>query len=335
MLSGGPLPILPSLNHLVIGGINEPTSISGAWFGQLKALRTLEIFDCPRTESLPEEVQHLTMLQELKINWCRALALRYGQGEEDRDKTNQDLKDVAYDVDDILDEWKTEALKSEAANEIDGSYFIMKVRSFLSRVHFFNYVELRYKFGSRIKEVRDRLDDIDKEKSQLGLRVYSGESVREDREVRQSEIRERETGSQLDRSSIVGRELEKDVILDLLLREVNDQVPLVVSIVGMGGLGKTILAQLAYNDDKVKMHFEMRMWVCVSEDFDVKRITKSIIESATGSSFVHLGLDPLQNRLHKMLLAKRFLLVLDDIWSEDGEKWDKPRVPFQAGALGS
>ncbi|XP_058107093.1 putative disease resistance protein RGA3 [Magnolia sinica] len=239
------------------------------------------------------------------------------------------VKDVAYDVDDVLDEWKTEALRLEAANESDGSYFIKKVRSFFSRVPFFNYVELRYKFGSRIKEVRDRLDDIDKEKSQLGLRVYSGESAREDREVRQSEIRERETGSQLDRSSIVGREVEKDEVIDLLLQEVNDQVPIVISIIGMGGLGKTTLAQLAYNDDKVKMHFELRMWVCVSDDFDVKRITKSIIESATGSSCAHLDLDPLQNRLHKMLLAKRFLLVLDDIWSEDGEKWDKLRLPFQ------
>ncbi|XP_058108852.1 putative disease resistance protein RGA3 [Magnolia sinica] len=179
------------------------------------------------------------------------------------------VKDVAYDVDDILDEWTTETLISKAANEGDGSCFSKKkVRSFLLPVTCFNRVMLRHKIGRRIKE------------------------------------------------------------------EVNE-VPFVISIVGMGGMGKTTLAQLTYNDEKVKGHFDKRMWVCVSEDFDVKRITKSIIESADESGCEDLGLDLLQSRLSQKLQAKRFLLVLDDIWSEDREKWDKLRLPFQAGALGS
>ncbi|XP_058107274.1 putative disease resistance protein RGA3 [Magnolia sinica] len=247
------------------------------------------------------------------------------------------LKDVSYDLDDLLDEWTTEALRLQAPDEDCGSSFGKKmVRGFLSPVTSFNHVMLRHKIRIRIKEVRGRLDEIAKEKSQLGLRVDCGESERLDSEVRRGE---RETSSLLDQSLVVGREREKKDVLDLLLRESSgevNEVPVVISIVGMGGLGKTTLAQLLYNDDDVKGHFNMRMWVCVSEDFDVKRITKSIIESCdSGASCQHLDLDMLQSRLCKMLCTKRFLLVLDDIWSEDSEKWDKLRLPFQTGAFGS
>ncbi|XP_058107068.1 disease resistance protein RGA2-like [Magnolia sinica] len=252
----------------------------------------------------------------------------------------QKLKDVAYDVDDILDEWMTESLKSQAPDEGDGSCFSKKnVRSFLSPVACFNHVILRHKIGSRIKQAQKRLAYIGGEKNQLGLRVDSGERERVDGEVRRAEIRERETGSLIDRPSIVGREDDKNRVVDLLLEEssegVNYQVPFVISIVGMGGVGKTTIAQLTYNDERIQRHFHMKMWVCVSEDFDVKRITKSSIESATGTGCESLDLAPLQDRLRCMLHSKRFLLVLDDVWSNDREMWDKLILPFQDGAPGS
>ncbi|XP_058106807.1 putative disease resistance RPP13-like protein 1 [Magnolia sinica] len=86
MSSEAPLPIFPNLNHLEIWGNDELTSLPGGWLGQLKALQTLEIYNCNRMESLPEELQHLTKLQQLNIRSCRVLEERYGDGGEDRDK---------------------------------------------------------------------------------------------------------------------------------------------------------------------------------------------------------------------------------------------------------
>jgi hypothetical protein len=95
----------------------------------------------------------------------------------------------------------------------------------------------------------------------------------------------------------------------------------VYPIVGLGGLGKTTLAQLIFNHERVVNHFELRIWVCVSEDFSLKRMTKAIIESASGHACEDLDLEPLQRKLLDFLQRKRFLLVLDDVWDDDQENW--------------
>uniref|UniRef100_A0A7N2R0U5 Rx N-terminal domain-containing protein n=1 Tax=Quercus lobata TaxID=97700 RepID=A0A7N2R0U5_QUELO len=64
-----------------------------------------------------------------------------------------------------------------------------------------------------------------------------------------------------------------------------------------------------------------KMWVCVSDVFDVKKITEKIIESATGKKPENLEMDNLQNKLCEELSQKKYLLVLDDVWNEDEEKW--------------
>ncbi|KAK9217183.1 hypothetical protein WN943_005808 [Citrus x changshan-huyou] len=104
----------------------------------------------------------------------------------------------------------------------------------------------------------------------------------------------------------------------------------------MGGLGKTTLAQLVYNDKQVEDHFNLKAWTCVSDDFDVSRLTKSILISiAPGQNVDNHDLNKLQEELKKQLFGKKFLLVLDDVWNENYNDWVHLSLPFQAGAQGS
>ncbi|GMP46363.1 hypothetical protein CsSME_00014555 [Camellia sinensis var. sinensis] len=109
----------------------------------------------------------------------------------------------------------------------------------------------------------------------------------------------------------------------------------VIPIVGMGGVGKTTLAQLLYNDHRVCNHFEMKAWVCLSNEFDVLRVNQVILEAITQQTCDAKNLDMIQVKLKKLVSGKKFLIVLDDVWNENYDHWDSLSCPFRYGARGS
>ncbi|MQM14354.1 hypothetical protein Taro_047280 [Colocasia esculenta] len=135
------------------------------------------------------------------------------------------------------------------------------------------------------------------------------------------------TSSVIEEPYIVGRDKELAKIKQFLLSpdaeeprgsdDMDDYVS-VMAIVGMGGLGKTTLAQLAYNDSQVNQHFQLKSWVCVSEDFDVIQVTIAMLQSLNVEAGGLSELDPLQRKLLQKLKGQgRLLLVLDDVWEAD------------------
>ncbi|CAL4888672.1 unnamed protein product [Urochloa decumbens] len=98
----------------------------------------------------------------------------------------------------------------------------------------------------------------------------------------------------------------------------------VIPIVGPGGIGKTTLTQHLYDDQRIKEHYPVRVWVCVSTNFDVLKLTKEIRSCLTPPDEKEDetdNLDQLQKSIAKRLKSKRFLLVLDDIWQCSEDKW--------------
>ncbi|KAJ6867449.1 disease resistance protein RGA4 [Populus alba x Populus x berolinensis] len=103
----------------------------------------------------------------------------------------------------------------------------------------------------------------------------------------------------------------------------------------MGGLGKTTLAQLVYNDGRIEGHFDLRIWVCVSVDFNIKRLTTAIIESIQRTTPNIQQPDALLRCLQESLGGKKFLLILDDVWDDDHDNWSKLKDALSCGAKGS
>ncbi|KAJ1391661.1 Virus X resistance protein-like, coiled-coil domain [Sesbania bispinosa] len=229
----------------------------------------------------------------------------------------QKLKDAAYVLDDILDECATEALELKNTGIFKHGLPAKVQSSFLSSLHP-KHVVFRYKIAKKMKRIRGRLDEIAEERSKFHLNEMVTERTRV--------IDWRQTSSNITQLQAYGRDGDKDKIVDILTVDAYASEDLTVyPILGLGGLGKTTLAQLIFNHERVVNHFELRIWVCVSEDFSLKRMTKAIIESTSGEVCDNLELEPLQRKLTDLLQRKRFLLVLDDVWDDEQENWQRLR----------
>ena len=112
----------------------------------------------------------------------------------------------------------------------------------------------------------------------------------------------------------------------------DDQKVFVISVVRIGGVSKTALAKLVFNDARVVHHFELKGWMCVYDEFVLKQLLVKIIRSITSENCNDLEEEPLQMCLRNILDGKKFLLILDDIWNEDSMKWIELRNLLMEGA---
>ncbi|CAN4080608.1 unnamed protein product [Withania somnifera] len=175
----------------------------------------------------------------------------------------------------------------------------------------------------RLKEVGEKLDLVANERAKFHFRdVVHQKGFSCERPQSDSYVIE---------SKILGRNEDKESIIKLLIG--SDMS--VVSIIGIGGIGKTTVAKLVYNEAVVENYFDKRIWVCVSEGFNVKRLFKAIIESGTGSSCNLVEMDVIQRRVQELILGKKFLLVLDDVWDDDHEKYERLKNLVHNGLDGS
>ncbi|XP_031259738.1 putative disease resistance RPP13-like protein 1 [Pistacia vera] len=235
----------------------------------------------------------------------------------------EDLQDLAYDVEDILDEYATQVLERELMTEQStnriADYFSSWTQSAL-----ISQADMK----SKTEEITCRLEDLCEEKNYLGLKEIAGGS---------STIAWQRLPSTCvpTESAVIGRDADKAKILEMVLSNKQSGGRLqVIPIVGLGGVGKTTLAREVYND-KAMEDFNPRAWTCVSDDFDVLRISKAIFESVTASTCTLTNLNEVQVQLKNKIAGKKFLLVLDDVWSKDYDLWEALKSPFLAGAPGS
>ncbi|KAK7392886.1 hypothetical protein VNO78_21336 [Psophocarpus tetragonolobus] len=235
------------------------------------------------------------------------------------------IKHVFSDAEDIVDNFECEALRKHVVNT-HGSISRKVCRLFSTS----NPLVYRLRMAREIKDINKRLDQVAAQRNLFGLQIN-------DNDMRVVHGRDM-THSYVNASNVIGREHEKKKIIELLLQDDPDKSLSVISIVGFGGLGKTTLAKLVFNDTNIDEAFPLKMWVCVSNDFELRNVLIKILNSApnpTNGKFKNFDMEQLQNCLRNTLKNQKFLLVLDDVWNENRVKWDELREIIDISVEGS
>ncbi|XP_020095299.1 putative disease resistance protein RGA1 [Ananas comosus] len=307
-----------------------------------------------RPSAMQDEIQRL-QLASLRIRTILAV-VEGGQTVTTKQNNVLDawlwqLRDAVDQADDVHDEMEYYELKKAAQagdNKVkQGSALNLKRKFADFANNIFGNDDALTRLREAVREAVKALDNvaaISEVLLQLVSQLYNSDVKRQ----HEDEIRNaRETSSFLTEDTICGRDTEKERIVEWLTKPTSDEPEnasatvgkvSAFAIVGMGGLGKTTLAQFICRDEKVREFFDLVLWVCVSDQFDVAKLTKKMLEAAEidEKDLRDKSLNAIQEILKKNLISKKFLLVLDDVWNDDKIlEWNKLVAPLKWGKKGS
>ncbi|KAJ4716723.1 Disease resistance protein [Melia azedarach] len=236
-----------------------------------------------------------------------------------------EVRDAAYDIEDIVD---TFMLKSAE----EGRGFLASVKRYSC---IFNRGVNLYGIGKDIEQLKQRIIDISRSTETYGIRTVG--SVERSSNLTERFRHIRRTSSIAGNEQVVGFEENTTMLVEQLLKD--EQQLSVISILGMGGLGKTTLARKLFNSIDVKGRFDWRAWVCVSQEYTTHDLLQKTIKSFRKPTKEDLELmeklteDDLEQHLYEFLEGRRYLLVIDDIW--DKQAWESLRRALPDNRNGS
>ncbi|XP_028550857.1 putative disease resistance protein RGA3 [Dendrobium catenatum] len=254
------------------------------------------------------------------------------------------LRDAIDDADDVLDELEY----MELEKQVTKNKKLRRVRSIMKSMkkRLVKIIKRALKIDPNLKRLEEAVQNLHKV-STTGVDTFLHlvkDAKQELQKQQLKQYRARETGSS-PKNDLIGRGKEKELVMEWLRNPSNEprgtdlyRNITLLSIVGHGGMGKTTLLQHVYKDEITK-EFDLKMWVCVSNNFDVKKVVEDMLESLKKERPRLETLEALQGRLEEEVMSKKFLLVLDDIWEEDEEKdkskWENVLAPLASGGFGS
>ncbi|RCV24652.1 hypothetical protein SETIT_5G103000v2 [Setaria italica] len=228
----------------------------------------------------------------------------------------KNMTDVMFDVDDVIDHFMVHSQKlllpprMECCNQ--------SLLSFIAKLSF------DHRVAKRIKDINRKLDEIQKNRNMfISLERTSSQQY-------QVPVVDRSQTSPIDELEVFGRDTRQatDDMVKMILSNFHEDKSTVFGIQGMGGIGKTTLAQKIYNEQRIREKFQVHIWLCVSQSYTEIGLPRQAIRMAGATCGQLETKTELLFHLMDTIRGKSVFLVLDDAWKSD--VWiDLLRSPFK------
>ncbi|KAH7663902.1 P-loop containing nucleoside triphosphate hydrolase protein [Dioscorea alata] len=235
------------------------------------------------------------------------------------------VRDLAYDIEDWAEEF-TWRLCQPHGHGINCC--------FPDAVSFTKDLVARVKTGNNVHKLKGRVLQVAERSKRYGARGQTTQESTSSSIITAPVARmqhDPRLGAHLtDDAMLVGIDGPRDKLRNWLMGG-DDSMLRVISVVGMGGLGKTTLVKKLYDNQQVMAHFSCRAWITVSQTFALKVLLRDMISQLLGSQVfsAEMAEDQLVQQLREgvLKLDTRYVIVLDDVWSLNAWKSFLPALP--------
>lgn len=229
------------------------------------------------------------------------------------------LREVAYHIEDVIDDYVLHVAQHDRDRRQSG--FVDLVRRIARQIR---ALKPCYSIKAQIQDIQASLGEIKERGVTYGLRPFEGGLSRRvvDENVDERVVHDPRLASLfVGETELVGIDSKRD---DLVRRLIGgESTRTVISLVGEGGLGKTTLAKLVYDNEDVKAQFDVCAWINVSQSYNTMNLLRSLTMQICPAATECISggeLDALQNLislLRQSLQTKRYVVVFDDVWNID------------------
>ncbi|GMJ06014.1 RESISTANCE TO PSEUDOMONAS SYRINGAE 3, RESISTANCE TO P. SYRINGAE PV MACULICOLA 1 [Hibiscus trionum] len=259
-------------------------------------------------QGIPEDLDYIKdELQSLKA--ILRVADSAGESNQEHKVWVQQVREIAYDTEDILDEYNLELVDDHRD----------RIVAFLHHVCCFTKnLKAQHRIASKLNAIKSRISNVSAKRPNFdnyGTNEQGPSSIANVNPW----VDRRGDALLLDSVDLVGIDKSKEQLIDWLV--VRNSGRKVVSVVGMGGSGKTTLAKQVYDNAKVKKHFAVHVWITISHPFKIEELLRNMVRQLFDASRkpVPRGIDDMDPSLLKMIIKgflqqRRYLIVLDDVW---------------------